>query len=74
MYSDNYLNWVKENNISGLTRTQYKFAEFCLSNHKDISVIGDVENTFKNIRLWIKNSNQFVPPIEQAELKEKAGV
>jgi hypothetical protein len=64
-YSENYLNWIKENEITGLTRTQYMFAEWCFDNYKVLNQIGDLDSIFISVRNFIKTSNKFNIPDEK---------
>jgi hypothetical protein len=60
VYSDNYLNWVKENQISGLTGSQYRFVEFILDNSDELAIMGDNTGLFSSVINFIKYSPNFL--------------
>lgn len=57
VFSQDYLEWVKQANLSPLTNAQYKFAEWLLlkDNAKVIAQIGDLDTIFYSVRKWLKN-------------------
>jgi hypothetical protein len=57
VFSQDYLEWVKQANLPPLTNTQHKFAEWLLleENAKVISQIGDLDTIFSSVRRWVKN-------------------
>jgi len=59
MSSQLYLKWVEKKKISGLTRTQYEFAEWCLRNKDMIIRIGSFSKTFQSIAIWMKMNREL---------------
>lgn len=57
VFSQDYLDWVKQVNLPPLTNTQHKFAEWLLleENAKVISQIGDLDTIFLSVRRFVKN-------------------
>ena len=57
VFSQDYLEWVKQANLPPLTNTQHKFAEWLLQedNRKVISQIGGLDEIFISVRKWVKN-------------------
>jgi len=57
VFSQDYLEWVKQANLPPLTNTQHKFAEWLLQedNRKVISQIGGFDEIFISVRKWVKN-------------------
>lgn len=57
VFSEAYLEWVKQANFSPLTNTQHRFAEWLLQedNAKVISQIGDLDKIFISVRRFVKN-------------------
>lgn len=57
VFSEAYLELVKQANLPPLTNTQHKFAEWLLleENAKVISQIGDLDTIFSSVRRWLKN-------------------
>jgi len=57
VFSQDYLEWVKQANLPPLTNTQHKFAEWLLQedNRKVISQIGGLDEIFISVRKWGKN-------------------
>jgi hypothetical protein len=57
VFSQDYLEWVKQANLHPLTNTQHKFAEWLLQedNRKVISQIGGLDEIFISVRKWVKN-------------------
>jgi len=57
VFSQDYLEWVKQANLHSLTNTQHKFAEWLLQedNRKVISQIGGLDEIFISVRKWVKN-------------------
>ena len=57
VFSQDYLEWVKQANLPPLTNTQHKFAEWLLQedNRKVISQIGGLDEIFISVREWVKN-------------------
>lgn len=59
VFSQDYLEWVKQANLPPLTNTQHKFAEWLLQedNRKVISQIGGLDEIFISVREWVKNGS-----------------
>lgn len=59
VFSQDYLEWVKQANLPPLTNTQHKFAEWLLQedNRKVISQIGGLDEIFISVRKWVKNGS-----------------
>lgn len=57
VFSQDYLEWVRQANLPPLTNTQHKFAELLLleENAKVISQIGDLDTIFSSVRRYVKN-------------------
>lgn len=57
VFSQDYLEWVKQANLPPLTKTQHEFAEWLLleDNAKVIAQIGDLDTIFISVRRYIKN-------------------
>lgn len=57
VFSEAYLEWVKQANLPPLTNTQHRFAEWLLQedNTKVISQIGDLDTIFLSVRRFVKN-------------------
>ena len=57
VFSQDYLEWVRQANLPPLTNTQHKFAEWLLleENAKVISQISDLDTIFCSVRKWVKN-------------------
>ena len=55
LFSDTYLKWVKECNISGLTNGQGNFAEWLLlpENVEVLTKMGDLQTVFCSIHDWL---------------------
>lgn len=51
-----YLSSDERKQLQPMTNTQVRFAKFLLENAKELSVIGDLESIFKNVRKFIKNN------------------
>ena len=58
IFSQDYLEWVKQANLPPLTNTQHRFAEWLLleDNVKIISQIGELDIVFASVRKWLKNN------------------
>lgn len=52
-----YEDWQKSQNISELTNTQYRFAQWLFQpeNVARLEVIGDIDSIFKSIRKYVKS-------------------
>jgi len=60
MFSEEYLNWVKKENIKDLTRNQSKMAEFLLSEEgvKHLKMIGSFDNVFSSVRKYVRENQK----------------
>jgi hypothetical protein len=56
VFSEEYLEWVKQCNLLPLTNTQHEFAEFLLlkENRKMMSSFADLDSIFCAIRKYLK--------------------
>lgn len=60
LFSDLYLDWVRQSKVIGLTNTQYRFAEWLLEedNAKQISQIGDLSCVFESVKWYLKQKTK----------------
>lgn len=58
IFSEDYLNWVRQSGITNLTNNQHRFAEFLLreENRKIIASVGSYSEIFESVRKWCKDN------------------
>lgn len=58
MYSEDYYEWIKDEDIQNLTNAQARFAEWCLLHKGVLAQVGDFNKIFSSIRSWLRKSKK----------------